>query len=85
MSRLSLFKLSQSSSKTSVDSTAPSRRSSVASDCSSPVLYVPLPGISPSRQTSFQSNDSRSSGSDYAEMMDDDNMAWGKPKKQSRR
>ncbi|KAI0358968.1 hypothetical protein OH77DRAFT_1518236 [Trametes cingulata] len=42
--------------------------------------------ISPAqRQGSFQSNDSRSSAANYAEMMDDDNLAWGKPRKHSRR
>ncbi|KAI0651462.1 hypothetical protein C8Q79DRAFT_1004751 [Trametes meyenii] len=57
----------------------------MTSDCSSPVSYVQFPGSIPAqRQFSFQSSSSKSSGPNYAEMIDDDNMAWGKPKKQSR-
>ncbi|KAI8983384.1 hypothetical protein BD414DRAFT_490753 [Trametes punicea] len=82
MSRLSLFKSSKSSTS-SLDSA--SRRSSVTSDAS-PVSYVQLPSFAPTpRQTSVQSSSTNGSLSGYAEMLDDENMAWGKPKKHSGR
>ncbi|KAH9891093.1 hypothetical protein C8Q73DRAFT_792517 [Cubamyces lactineus] len=81
MSRFSLLKSSKSSDITSIDS---SRRSSMTSDSSSSVSYVQIPGLAPVQpQKAAQSKGK--AGSDIAEMLDDDNMAWGKPTKQSRR
>ncbi|KAH9927493.1 uncharacterized protein BXZ73DRAFT_102626 [Epithele typhae] len=81
---MSLNRLSQlfKSSRPSVDTQ--SRRQSVESDFSaaSPVSYLSFPGLVP---TAPQSGSSRTDSSlssvdsDYAEMLDDDNMAWGKP------
>ncbi|KAI0828233.1 hypothetical protein BC628DRAFT_1417824 [Trametes gibbosa] len=82
--RLSFFKSAKTSSRLTVDTSSPP--SPVTRECDSPVSYISIPGLSPSRrQTTFQSTSSQSSGSDYAEDMDDDNMAWGKPRKHSRR
>ncbi|KAH9846612.1 hypothetical protein C2E23DRAFT_570153 [Lenzites betulinus] len=83
--RLSFFKSSKASSKLSIDTTSPPS-SPITRECDSPVSYISIPGLSPTRrQTTFQSTSSQSSGSYYAEDMDDDNMAWGKPRKHSRR
>ncbi|KAI0757389.1 hypothetical protein C8Q80DRAFT_1133414 [Daedaleopsis nitida] len=81
MSRLSLFKTSSSSSQSSASTG--SRRSSMLSDVSatSPVSYVQIPGLLPQRQSPSQSASPSTGGSDFAEMLDDDNVAWGKPKK----
>ncbi|KAI0771018.1 hypothetical protein BD413DRAFT_613539 [Trametes elegans] len=87
MSRLSIFKPSKVSTKSSVQSSAEtSRRSSLASELSSSVSYVHFPGqaVSQQRQAS-QPSDAQSPGAKYAEMLEDENMAWGKPKKSSRR
>ncbi|OJT14331.1 hypothetical protein TRAPUB_9122 [Trametes pubescens] len=83
----SFFKSPKTSSKLSIDTSSPpqSPQSPVRSECDSPVSYVSIPGVSPARRFStFQSSSSQSSASDYAEEMDDDNMAWGKPKKSHR-
>ncbi|KAI0762603.1 hypothetical protein C8Q74DRAFT_1371617 [Fomes fomentarius] len=83
MRRLSLFKTSSSSSsQSSLDSG--SRPSSILSDTSSSssVSYVQFPGLSPAQhKSSPQSKTSSSAGPEYAEMLEDDNLAWGKPKK----
>ncbi|KAI0735573.1 hypothetical protein C8Q76DRAFT_792117 [Earliella scabrosa] len=79
MRGLSLFKTASSSSQSSG-----SRRSSMLSDTSSnsSVSYVQFPGLSPAqRQPSSLSASPHGSGTDYAEMLEDDNLAWGSPKK----
>ncbi|RPD81605.1 hypothetical protein L226DRAFT_606890 [Lentinus tigrinus ALCF2SS1-7] len=81
---LSLFKSSPSSQSSAHSG---SRRSSMMSENSATVSYVQFPGpiIPAQRQPSSQSSQSTgstaSSGRDYAEMLDDDDMAWSKPKK----
>ncbi|KAI0662430.1 hypothetical protein C8Q70DRAFT_559527 [Cubamyces menziesii] len=67
--------------QTSMDS---SRRSSMTSDSSSSASYVQLPGLAPVQLQKVTQPQGKT-GSNYAEMLDDDNMAWGKPTKQSRR
>ncbi|EIW65009.1 uncharacterized protein TRAVEDRAFT_42407 [Trametes versicolor FP-101664 SS1] len=83
----SFFKSSKTSSKLSIDTSSapPSPQSPVRSECDSPVSYVAIPGVSPTRRyPTFLSSSSQSSASDYAEEVDDDNLAWGKPKKNRR-
>ncbi|KAI9059632.1 hypothetical protein FKP32DRAFT_1596187 [Trametes sanguinea] len=85
MSRLSLFKSTKSSKSSTSSADSASLRSSMTSD-SSQVSYVQIPGLAPAqRQTSHKPSSTQGSIPGYAEMLDDDNLAWGKPKQASRR
>ncbi|OSD05818.1 hypothetical protein PYCCODRAFT_1180108 [Trametes coccinea BRFM310] len=82
MSRLSLFKSTKSSKSSTSSADSASQRSSMTSDSS----QVSYPGFAPTqRQTSYKPSSTQGSISGYAEMLDDDNLAWGKPKQTSRR
>ncbi|KAI0336243.1 hypothetical protein GY45DRAFT_1366306 [Cubamyces sp. BRFM 1775] len=56
----------------------------MTSDSSSSASYVQFPGLAPVKLQQATQPQGKT-GSNYAEMLDDDNMAWGKPTKQSRR
>ncbi|OJT13239.1 hypothetical protein TRAPUB_10258, partial [Trametes pubescens] len=63
------------------------RRTSVDSFDSSAsyVVSIELPSIRSTRRTSFSPSFTSSSASDSAEMMDDENLAWGRPARKHRR
>ncbi|KAI0638996.1 hypothetical protein C8Q77DRAFT_1152015 [Trametes polyzona] len=88
--RLSFFKSSTTSPKLAIDTSAPepspiTRSPTSAREFSSPIS-ISIPWLSPTRRRgTMQSVSSQSTVSDYAEDMEDDNMAWGKPRKQSKR
>ncbi|PIL30906.1 hypothetical protein GSI_07075 [Ganoderma sinense ZZ0214-1] len=87
MSRLqSLFKSSASTSSQASSSSSSRRSSASMMVDASPISYVQFTGLAPTpSQKPAQAQSGTSNGGGYAEMLDEDNMAWVKPKKASRR
>ncbi|KAH9846603.1 hypothetical protein C2E23DRAFT_890695 [Lenzites betulinus] len=73
----------RSSSRSTRGST--DRRASVDSYASSASYVISLPSVRDARRTSFSPSFSSSASTDStAEMMDDDNLAWGRPSRRQR-
>ncbi|KAI0358961.1 hypothetical protein OH77DRAFT_1518229 [Trametes cingulata] len=72
------------SQRSSSRSTGSGRRTSIDSYDSSESYVISLPSIYPGA-ASLSSVNSTTSSMQTAEMMDDDNLAWGRPSRSSRR
>ncbi|TCD62942.1 hypothetical protein EIP91_006205 [Steccherinum ochraceum] len=85
MSLFSSKSSSNSSKRSSMSSTASPARSrmSISSNSSGVSYFVQFP-FSASRPQVQRESVQSLGGGDTAEMMDDDNMAWGKPRKSRR-